>query len=139
MEFLYGYSTVDHLGRLIYRVVIRAVISFRSKGASLLKSRRTLLSVIGLSFLSCIRVHAQSKSKKSKSRKSEKSLPTKRTFNVFGYTLGTKITEWKDIERLTDKKFKDDFVDCYRIQNPSFSSVFKDFDNIVYVSGFVTK
>jgi hypothetical protein len=98
-----------------------------------MKTRRTLLSVIGMSFLSCMSVRAQSKSKKSKSRKSEKSLPMKRTFNVFGYTLGTKITEWKDVERLTDKKYKDDFVDCYSIQNPSFSSTFKDYDNVVHV------
>lgn len=98
-----------------------------------MKTRRTLLSVIGMSFLSCMNVHAQSKSKKSKSRKSEKSLPMKRTFNVFGYILGTKITEWKDVERLTDKKYKDDFEEFYKIKNPNFSPSLKDFDNIVIV------
>jgi hypothetical protein len=47
--------------------------------------------------------------------------------------LGTKITEWKDVEKITDKEYESAFVDYYRIKNPSFSSTLKDFTSIVLV------
>ena len=140
MEFLYGYSTVDNLGRFIYRVKLRAVISFRSKGASPLKSRRTLLSVIGLSFLSSIRVYAQSKSKKSRS-KSKNQSSKNITFNVFGYMLGTKVVDWKNVEKYSDsdpkskeiQRYKYGKVLCYKIKDGNFSSTLKSFNNYVMV------